>query len=134
MNREKILNTIKSAIGYLENSLELLAKGKEEETFDGLWQASSNVEYCLFLLSLLHSEEPKGFTAKQSSSSKQMEVQPALASALDTLKKAKSSIENDNLMEAQEKAWEARNYLFRVQEIFEKKRKISAEQSSATRS
>jgi hypothetical protein len=134
MNREKILNTIKSAIGYLENSLELLAKRKEEETFNSLWQASSDVEYCLFLLSLLHSEEPKGFATKQSSSSKQMEVQPALASALDTLKKAKSNIENDNLMEAQEKAWEARNYLFRVQEIFEKKRKIGAEQPSATRS
>jgi hypothetical protein len=131
MNREKILNTVKSAIGYLETSLESFAKGKEKETFDNLWQASSEVEYCLFLLSLLHSEEPKGFTTK-SSSSKEVKIQPALASAFETLKKAKSSIENSNLRNAKEKVWEARNWLFKVQEIFEKKRKIGAEQSSAT--
>jgi hypothetical protein len=43
---------------------------------------------------------------------------------------AKSSIESDDLAKAYEKTWQARIYLFRVQENFEKKRKIGSELSS----
>lgn len=134
MNREKILGAITSAMGYLESSLKLFSNKKEEEISNMVWRASSDVEYCLFLLSLLHSNEAEGFSLKHQSSSKQIEIQPALTSALNMLKEAKSNVENDDLAKAHEQAWQARNYLFKVQEIFEKKRKIGAEQSSATRS
>ena len=99
-----------------------------------VWQASSDVEYCLFLLSLLHSNKAESFSLKHKSSSKQMEIQPALTSALNMLKEAKSSVENDDLAKTHEKTWQARSFLFKVQEIFEKKRKIGAERSSTLRS
>jgi hypothetical protein len=63
-----------------------------------------------------------------------MEIQPALTSALNMLEEAKGSVENNDLAEAHEKTWLARSYLFKVQGIFEKKRKIGKEQSSTTRS
>ncbi len=134
MNREKILGAITSAIGHLEDSVKLLSNKKEEGTYNMVWRASSDIEYCLFLLSLLHSNEAESFSLKHKSSSKQMEIQPALTSALDVLKEAKNSVENDDLAKAHEEAWRARSYLFKVQEIFEKKRKISAERSSTPRS
>jgi hypothetical protein len=133
MNREKILSAITSAIGYLENSLKLFSNRDEEETFNMVWRASSDVEYCLFLLALLHSNEVESFHLKHRSSSKQMEMQPALTSALDILKEARSDVENCDFVKAHEKAWQARSYLLKVQEIFEKKRKIGAERSSTTR-
>ena len=134
MNREKILSAITSAIGHLENSMKLFSNKKEEETSNMVWRASSDVEYCLFLLSLLHSNEAESLSLKHKSSSKQMEIQPALTSALNMLKEAKSSVKNDDLAKAHEKTWKARSYLFEVQKIFEKKRKIGAERSSTLRS
>jgi hypothetical protein len=129
MNREKILSAITSAISHLENSMKLFSNKNEEETSNMVWRASSDVEYCLFLLSLLHSNEAESFSWKLKSSSK-IEIQPALTSALNMLEEAKSSVENDDLAKAQEKTWQARSYLLKVQEIFEKKRKIGAERSS----
>jgi len=130
VDREKILSAISSAISYLENSSELSSNKEEVETYDTVWRASSDVEYCLFLLSLFHSNEAESFSLKHKSSSKQMEIQPALTSALNMLKEAKSSVENDDLTKAHEKTWKARSYLFKVQETFEKERKIGAERSS----
>jgi hypothetical protein len=135
MNREKILGAITSAIGHLENSMRLFPnEEKEEETFNRVWRAFSDVEYCLFLLSLLRSNEAESFSLKHKSSSKPLEIKPALNSALDILKEVKNNVENDDLTEAYEKAWKARDYLRKMQEIFEKKRKISAERSSTLRS
>ncbi len=133
MKRQKILSAIKSAIGHLENSMKFSNKD-EKEPFNMVWRASSDVEYCLFLLSLLHPNKAESFSLKRKSSSKQMEIQPALTSALNMLKEAKSSVENDDLAKAHEKTWQARGYLFKVQGIFEKKRKIGAERSSTLRS
>jgi len=130
MNREKILSAISSAIGHLENSMKLFSDKKEEEIFNLVWRASSDVEYCLFLLSLLHSNEAESFYPKHKSSSKQTEIQPALTSALNVLKEAKSNIDSNNLVKAREKTWQARGYLFKLQEAFEKKRKIGAERFS----
>lgn len=134
MNREKILSAITSATGHLEDSMKLFSNKKEEETYIMVWRASSDVEYCLFLLSLLHSNEAESLSLKHKSSSKQMEIQPALTSALNILEEAKRSVKNDDLAKAHEKTWKARSYLFEVQKIFEKKRKIGAERSSTSRS
>jgi hypothetical protein len=134
MNQEKILGAITSAIGHLENSLKLFSNKNEEETLNRVWRASSDVEYCLFLLSLLHSNEAEGFSLKSKSSSKQMEIQQALNSALRMLKEAKSDVENNDLAKAQEKTWQARSYLLKMQEILEKKRKTGAERSSTLQS
>jgi len=134
MNRQKILSAITSAIDYLENSMKLLSNKKEEETSNMVWQASSDIEYCLFLLSLLYSNEAESLSLKSKSSSKQMEIQPTLTSALNILKEAKRSVENNDLAKAYEKTWQARSYLSKVQKIFEKNRKIGAERFSTTRS
>ncbi len=134
MNRQKILSAITSAIDYLENSMKLFSNKKEEETSNMVWRASSDVEYCLFLFSLLYSNEAESLSLKRKSSSKQMEIQPALTSALNILEEAKRSVENNDLAKAYEKTWQARSYLFKVQKIFEKNRKIGAERFSTTRS
>jgi hypothetical protein len=130
MNREKILSAITSAISHLKNSMKLFSNKNQEETFNMAWRASSDVEYCLFLLSLLHPGAVESFSLKRKSMSKQMETQQALISALNMLKEAKSNIESNDSAEAHKKTWQARIYLLKVQENFEKKRKIRTELSS----
>lgn len=134
MDREKILSAITSAISNLENSIMLISNKNEEEFSSAVWQASADVEYSLFLLSLLRSEETERFSLKRKSTSKQMEMQPAISSALDILMEARGNVENGDLAVAHENAWKARNYLYSVQKIFEKSRKIGAERASTTRS
>jgi len=134
MDREKILSAISSAIGYLENSSKLFSHKKEAETYNMVWRASSDVEYSLFLFSLLHPNEAESFSLKHESSSKQMEIRPTLTSALSMLEEARSCVENDDFAKAHEKTWKARVYLFKVQKIFEKQRKIGAERSSTASS
>ena len=133
MNRERILSALTSAISNLENSIVLASNKKEEEISDVVWQACADVEYSLFLLSLLRSEETERFALSRRFSSKQKEM-PALSSALDMLIEARGNVENGALVVAQEDAWRARNYLFSVQEILEKSRKIGVERASTTRS
>jgi hypothetical protein len=128
MNHEKVLASLKSAMGHLENSLKLLSEEREKEAFDEVWQASSDIEYCLFLLSL-HHDEPEGYAVKQSSS-EEIQTGSALTTALDMLRKTKSSVENGNLGEAIRNAWKVRGCLLRVQKVFEKKRKAKTEKSS----
>jgi len=130
MDREKILSAISSAIGYLENSSKLFSNKEEGETYNLVWRASSDVEYCLFLFSLLHPNEAESFSLKRESSSKQIEIPSVLTSALNMLEEAKSCIENDDFAKAHRKTWKARVYLFKVQKIFEKQRKIGVERSS----
>ena len=135
MHQEKILNALSSAIGHLENSLKMFSNRKEKETFDLVWRASSDVEYGLFLLSLIHSDEAESFYSKHKLSSQQIETQPeqALMLALEMLREAKDNIKGNDLSGAHEKTWKARSYLLKVQEIFEKKQKASREKSSTPR-
>jgi len=128
MNHEKILASLEAAMGHLENSLKLLSKEREKEASEEVWQASSDVEYCLFLLSL-HYDEPEGFAVKQSSSG-EMKLDSALTTALNTLKETKDDVEKNDLDRALKNAWKVRGCLLRVQEFFEKKRKAEAEESS----
>ena len=125
MNREKIINAITKAIGHLENSVKLFSNENEKETLEMAWQASSDVEYSLFLLSLLPSTDAESLSLKRKSSSKLTDIQSILNSSLNMLKAAKSNIENGDLSRGYEKAWQARSYMLKAQEIFEKKQSES---------
>jgi len=136
MQREKIKNSIDSAITYLEDSIRALAKNNDEQAVvNSLWLASSETEYALFLFSLMHSEKSESSPWKQSSQPKQQVVEAgsALASAQSLLKEAKNNMDAGATEKAYEEAWTARNILLRVQEFFDKKRKTATAQPTRTR-
>jgi hypothetical protein len=128
--QERILCTITSAISHLQNSVKQLSSRSEKEAFSLIWQASSDVECCLFLFSLLHPNQAETFSLKRKPVSKQTEIQEALTSAVNILEDAKRNVESSDSTEAYKKAWKARSHLFNVQKLFEKKRKIRAVRSS----
>jgi len=135
MHREKIIDALNSAVIHLDTSMRALAQNKDEKAFaNSLWLASSETEYALFQFSLMHSEKSESSSLKQSPQTKQIvEVGPALSSAQNLLKEARSKIEAGSTGDAHEETLNARYLLLKAQEVFEKKLKSATAQPSRTR-
>ncbi len=131
MKQENILKAITSAIAYLENSMEALVKNDEKKAVLFTWRAASDLEYALFLFSLIQQDENESSLWKLDPHSKQLEIEPLLISAQDLLKEAKNSFEADEPHEAHKKTWIARGHLLRVHDFFEKKRRKDEKASSS---
>ena len=121
MKQENIFKVITSAIAHLEDSMEALVKKDEKKVAHFAWRAASDLEYALFLFSLMHQDETESSSWKLNPKSKQVEIGPLLISAQDLLKEARNSFEADELHEAHKKTWMARGQLLRVHDLLEKK-------------
>jgi len=121
MKQDNILKAITSSIAYLEGSMEALTKKDEEKVAYSAWRAASDLEYALFLFSLVNQDEPERRSWKPDPKSKQLEIEPLLVSAQNLIGEAKSSFEADEVHEAHKKAWMARGQLLRVHDLLEKK-------------
>ena len=131
MEKENILKAIISAISYLEDSMEFLVEKDEKKGVHFAWRAASDLEYALFLFSLMHQDETESSAWKLNPYSKQPEIVPLLISAQDLLVEAKNSFEADELHEAHKKTWMARGDLLRVHDFLEKKRRNGEKASSS---
>lgn len=124
MYEEKIETALLSALKHLADSLKALSEGSDEAVSNSLWSALSEAEYAVFVLSLVQGEKAENASWKQISSPKRIpELEPALTSALDLLKNAKTEVTSERLEKAYEKAWMARNLILDAQGLFEKKHK-----------
>ena len=123
MKQEKIIESIASAINRLEGSMKALAKKDEKNLVNLVWRAGADLEYALFLFSLMQQNESESSSWKIDSHSKQVEISSILSSVQNLLREAKDNMEAGELLDAHKKTWTARGYLLRVHDTFEKKRK-----------
>jgi len=130
MKLENILENITSAINQLEEAMKGLVEKNEKELTSFVWRAAADLEYALFLFSLMHQEESPGASWKLNPPAKQVEVGPTLMMAQDLLKEAKGSFEAENFHEAHKKTWMAWGHLLRVHEFFEKMQRKEVKGSS----
>ncbi len=131
MKQENIFKAIKSAIAYLEDSIKALAKKDERKVAHFAWRAASELEYTLFLFSLISDVETKNSSWKLNSHPKQVEIGLLLISAQELVNEAKNSFEADELRKAHRKTWMARGHLLRVNDILEHKRRKNEKKSSS---
>jgi hypothetical protein len=124
MRTQKLFNTITSALKYIESSIDIHSKGKQEMVIHLTWRAASELEYGLFLFSFRHPENAESLSWKLPSI-KQPKIESLLASTQELLIEATQSLEADDLEEAYKKTWIAKGQLLRVHDSFEKKRKKS---------
>ena len=117
----KITKAVLSAMKHLGNSKTLIAENSQDALANQIWKASAELEYALFLFSILRKNEDHSW--KVDLKSKKLEIAPAIASTEELLEKAKINFENGNFLEAYKKMWIARGYLLKVQNVLEKKRK-----------
>jgi len=118
----KITKAVLSAIKHLENSRRSVTEDNENLLANQVWKASAEVEYALFLFSILRQNE-QSHSWKVDLKSKEFEVAAVITSTQELFQKAKTSFENGDLLEAHKKIWMARGYLLKVQNILEKKHK-----------
>jgi len=119
----KVTKAILSAMKNLENSTKFIKENNENMLANHVWKASAEVEYALFLFSILRQSEHQSHSWKVDLKSKELEVAPVITCTQELLQKAKTSFETGDLLEAHKKIWMTRWYLLKVQNILEKKHK-----------
>jgi hypothetical protein len=119
MQAQKISNAVTSALAYLEDAINSQAELSENTML--VWKAASDLEYGLFLFSLVDTERRS--SSWRFPSSNKTKVDSLLASTIKLLQEASESLEEDNLTEAHKKTWLARGQLLRIHNFYEKNRK-----------
>ena len=130
MKQENIFKAIMSAIAYLEDSMEALVEKDEKKVAHFAWRAASDLEYALFLFSLMHQDETESPSWKLNPKSKQLEIEPLLISAQDLLKEARNRFEANEVHEAHKKTWIARGQLLKFHDLLEKRLRKDGKASS----
>ena len=123
MKQEKISEFLASAINHLVGSMKALAKKDKKNLVNLVWRAGADLEYALFLFSLMHQNESESSSWKIDSHSKQLEISSILSSVQNLLREAKDNMKAGELPDAHKKTWMARGNLLRVHDTFEKKRR-----------
>ena len=124
MRLEKLAGAITSALGYLEDSMNVVSKRDDKGVSGLVWRAAADLEYALFIFSVMHQDESESSSWKLGLRSKEVEIDSVLASTRNLLEEAESKIKAGELREAHKKTWMARGYLLTLHEFFEKRRKL----------
>jgi len=119
---KKLVSAIDSAVEALENSTEAAVKNGGRQLEKLVWKVSAELEYALFLFSIMHSGELKP-PKKVNPKSKSLEIDSTLASVQDLLREVKENLGRKEMAEAYQKAWVAREHLLKVHGEIEKQRK-----------
>jgi hypothetical protein len=118
---EKASNALKSAVAHLENSISALNKKDENLFADSLWHVASELEYALFLFSIMFPDENSLSSWKRKSELK-IEVGSMLVEVKNLLNEAKKFVADGRLLDAYRSAYIARHYMLKVQEDLAKKK------------
>lgn len=121
MEAQKISKAVTSALTYIEESIEAYAKSDKNKLIQLIWKAVSDLEYCLFLFSLINPEDTRSSSWKLSLS-KQPAIEVLLTSTQNLLREAAKSLEADDLKDAHKKTCLARGHLLNIHDFYEKNR------------
>ncbi|MGQ9551756.1 MAG: hypothetical protein ACUVUE_04940 [Candidatus Bathycorpusculaceae bacterium] len=122
-SNEKIMSSLKSALAYVENALTALTGANENMFDDSLWHVGAELEYALFLFSMAFKSEKEGFQPKNRSEIKNVEDDQLLVRAQTLLKEAEGFMADRRLLDAYRSAYEARHYVFMLQENLAKRKR-----------
>ena len=101
---EKILQSLKSAMMYLENSAIALDKKDEKLLADSIWHVAAELEYALFLLSIKMQNEISVLKPKSNLESKKVDVDSMMVDVKNLLNEAEMSVLNGRLHNAYKSA------------------------------
>lgn len=119
---DKVLTAITSALNYLGNSLTALNKGDHDVFAKNVWHVVAELEYALFLFSIIIQNEITS-KPKTDPNPKKVELNQMLGDVSRFLESAKTFVETGKFLDAYEDVRNARNYALKVQEEFSKRKR-----------
>ncbi len=120
---EKIVESLKIAITYAENSIQALDRNDENALADSLWHVGAELEYALFLFSMALQKETKPLQLDKNVELKKTESDKLLGEVHNFLKEAEGFIVSGKFPDAYKSVYTARNHVFRLHEDLAKKKR-----------
>jgi hypothetical protein len=119
----KVSNALKSAVIHLENAL-LASNKKDKNLFaDSLWHVAAELEYALFLFSIMLPNENNLLSWKRNPELKKVETSSMLTKVKNLLDEAERFVADKRLLDAYKSAYVARHHVLKVQEDLAKKKR-----------
>ncbi|MEM3553468.1 MAG: hypothetical protein QXH40_01325 [Candidatus Bathyarchaeia archaeon] len=124
---DKILKALESATSYLEKSASALSSGDENSFTKHFWHVAAELEYALFLFSLIFQEENVDKSKwKPNPDMKKDNINGVLAEVRSLLENAKKFLTSGKLLDAYKGIYVARHCVFAVEENLAKKKRESS--------
>jgi len=123
LHYEKIMQSIKLSITYLEASISALNQKDGDCFAHNLWRSAEELEYALFLFSMKFQDESDTFKWKPKSGINKRGSGLTLEAAKELLNESRKSMTNGNWLDAYKSAYIARYYLLELQEDLAKKKR-----------
>lgn len=121
MLTEKVSKALQSALHHLDNGFSML--DKDEKSFvDSIWHLAAELEYALFLFSLMTNAEYDISRWKPNPEIKQTNVGEIFATIRKLLGESMKAVVDNDLVEAYKCAYMARHYVLIIQEDSVKKK------------
>lgn len=118
--KEKTLKALESATRCLEGSISAL--GKDDKAFtDSFWHVAAELEYALFLFSMMFKDGFDTSKWKPNPEAKKLEANEMLKAVRELLGESKKALIKEELIDAYKCAYTARHYVFRIQDDFTRK-------------
>lgn len=136
MTKSKLLKALESAMTHLNNSLDALDEESRNPLEESVWHVGAELEYALFLFSMLVGDETNRSKWKINPKLKKAELKPTLMEVQNLLKKSKRHVRNmrertGELSEAYKNASIARDYVLGIQKRFSKERREALKNKKA---
>ncbi|MEM3626956.1 MAG: hypothetical protein QXZ25_02905 [Candidatus Bathyarchaeia archaeon] len=123
---DKILKALEATVNHLKNAVQALKREDEKSFDDATWHAAAELEYALFLFSIMLKDAGETQKLKVNPESKVVNFEAILIQTQDFLSKAGTCMANKNILEAYKNANVARHYLLKVQEELAKRKRMAS--------
>jgi hypothetical protein len=120
---EKILQSLRSAVTYLESSALALDKKDESLLVDNVWHVAAELEYALFLLSIKTRNESDVSKLKSNLEFEKADVGSSLVYVKNLLNEAEEFVLSGRLQDAYKSAYVARNCILKIKDDLAKKKR-----------
>jgi len=125
---EKIQKAVDDASACLKDSIAEFAKKNEESFADRVWHVGAELEYALFLFSMMFPDESSVSKRKPNPELKNIDTATILADCQTLLDEAGKQLAKGKLKESYKTAYVARHYILKVQEDIAKKKREAFKQ------
>lgn len=123
---DKILKALEATVSHVKNAMQALNMEDEESFDDATWHAAAELEYALFLFSIMLKDAGETQKFKVNPELKGDNFGAILIQTQDFLSKAGACMTNKNILEAYKNANVARHYLLKIQEELTKRKRMAS--------